>query len=95
MNVEQNNDALETPQIASSEKILSVQDEALWTTQQVAQYLHISLKSVFNLRKNGLPYVQLGGAVRFMPQEIKDYLVNRRGLSMHRLRHIVRKESVV
>jgi len=66
-------------------------DLELWTTPEVAKYLHVSLKTVFNLRKKGLPFVQLGGAVRFVPQEIKDYLVNSRGMSSHRLRQIVRK----
>jgi hypothetical protein len=41
-----------------------------------------------------LPYVQLGGAVRFVPQEIKDYLVTNRGLTAHRLRQVVRKGAV-
>src|SRR5271155_4749718 len=66
-------------------------DSELWTTERVAKYLHVSLKTVFNLRKKGLPYVQLGGAVRFVPQEIRDYLTNSRGLSSHRLRQIIRK----
>ncbi len=66
-------------------------DAELWTTPQAAKYLHVSLKTVFNLRKKGLPYVQLGGAVRFVPQEIRDYLTNSRGLSSHRLRQIIRK----
>ena len=66
-------------------------DSDLWTTVRVAKYLHVSLKTVFNLRKKGLPYVQLGGAVRFDPQEIKDYLINSRRLSSHRLRQMVRK----
>src|SRR5277367_7146713 len=69
-------------------------DDQLWTTEQVGKYLHVSLKTVFNLRKRGLPYVQLGGAVRFMPQEIKDYLVTNRGLTAHRLRQVVRKGAV-
>jgi excisionase family DNA binding protein len=66
-------------------------DSDLWTTERVAKYLHVSLKTVFNLRKKGLPYVQLGGAVRFVPQEIKDYLINSRRLSSHRRRQMVRE----
>ena len=66
----------------------------LWTSKRVAQYLHVSLKSVFNLRKQGLPFVKVGGAVRFVPQEIKDHLLINRGLATHRLRQIVRKGSV-
>jgi excisionase family DNA binding protein len=67
------------------------QDTGLWTTKEAAKYLHVSLKTVFNLRKRGLPYVQLGGAVRFIPQEVKDYLVSHRVLAAHRLRQVVRK----
>jgi excisionase family DNA binding protein len=68
-------------------------DSDLWTTERVAQYLHVSLKTVFNLRKKGLPYLQLGGAVRFDPHEIKSYLMTNRGLAAHRSRQIVRKGS--
>ena len=76
-------------QLPVAEGILSPQE--LWTTKEVAKHLHVSLKTVFNLRKKGLPYVQLGGAVRFVPHEISDYLVSSRGLSAHRLRQMVRK----
>jgi excisionase family DNA binding protein len=69
-------------------------DAKLWTTQEVARFLHVSLKTVFNLRKRGLPYVQLGGAVRFVPQEIRDYLTRSRGLSSHRLRKMIRNREV-
>jgi excisionase family DNA binding protein len=63
----------------------------LWTTKEVAKHLRVSLKTVFNLRKKGLPYVQLGGAIRFAPHEIATYLANSRRLSVHRLRQMVRK----
>lgn len=66
-------------------------DDKLWTTEQAADFLRVSLKTVFNLRKKGLPYVQLGGAVRFIPQEIKGYLATNRGLSAHRLRQAIRQ----
>jgi predicted DNA-binding transcriptional regulator AlpA len=68
--------------------------QKLWTTKEVALFLHVSLKTVFNLRKKGLPCVHLGGAVRFVPQEIKDYLANSRRSSSHRLRQIIRKGEV-
>ena len=44
--------------------------------------------------QEGLALRQLGGAVRFVPQEIKDYLVTNRGLTAHRLRQVVRKGVV-
>jgi hypothetical protein len=63
----------------------------LWTSSEVAKFFHVSLKTVFNLRKRGLPYVQLGGAVRFVPQEIRDYLADSRRSSSQRLRQMIRK----
>jgi excisionase family DNA binding protein len=67
----------------------------LWTTKEVAKHLRVSLKTVFNLRKKGLPYVQLGGAIRFAPHEIAAYLANSRRLSSHRLRQMVRKGAAI
>jgi hypothetical protein len=95
MNSLANTGTLGNPPVSENVKTLSREtDSELWTTERVAKYLHVSLKTVFNLRKTGLPYVQLGGAVRFIPQEIKDYLVGHRNLSSHRLRQIVRKGAV-
>jgi excisionase family DNA binding protein len=86
----ENTATLGNPPVSEGTNI-PIPDSSLWTTQDVAKHLRVSLKTVFNLRKKGLPYVQLGGAVRFVPQEIKDYLVNSRHLSSHRLRQIIRK----
>ncbi len=96
MNTLENTSALVNPAVDESAKHQNppASDDQLWTTEQVGKYLHVSLKTVFNLRKKGLPYVQLGGAVRFLPQEIKDYLVTNRGLSAHRLRQVVRKGTI-
>ncbi len=92
MNSLANTGTLGNPPVSDDVKIsFQETDSELWTTERVARYLHVSLKTVFNLRKKGLPYVQLGGAVRFVPQEIRDYLVKSRGLSSHRLRQIARK----
>ena len=92
MNSLENTSTLGNPPVSDDVKTSSQEtDSELWTTERVAKYLHVSLKTVFNLRKKGLPYVQLGGAVRFVPQEIRDYLVTSRGLSSHRLRQIARK----
>jgi hypothetical protein len=63
----------------------------LWTTKEVAYFLDVSSKTVFNLRKKGLPCVYLGGAVRFVPNEVSHYLSTNRGLASHRLRQIRRK----
>ena len=89
------NNTLENSPVSGEVKTSSHEsDSDWWTTKDVAKYLHVSFKTVYNLRKVGLPYVQLGGAVRFVPQEIKNYLVTNRGLSAHRLRQVVRKGGV-
>jgi excisionase family DNA binding protein len=67
-------------------------DRQLWTTNEVAEFLHVSNKTIFNLRKMGLPFIQLGGAVRFVPQEVRDYLANSRRLASHRSRQIIRRK---
>ena len=94
MNSLENTGTLGNPPVSDNVKTSPETDSGLWTTERVAQYLHVSHKTVFNLRKKGLPYVQLGGAVRFVPQEIKDYLVTNRGLTAHRLRQVVRKGAI-
>jgi excisionase family DNA binding protein len=93
MNTLENTTAPVNPSIDESAKHQNppAPDDQLWTTEQVGKYLHVSLKTVFNLRKTGLPFLQLGGAVRFDPQEIKDYLAKNRRLASHGLRQTVRK----
>jgi excisionase family DNA binding protein len=68
-----------------------ISEKTLWTVDSVAHYLHVSPKTVFNLRKKGLPYIQLGGAVRFDPQRIKEYLSQNQNLARHRGRRIADK----
>ena len=73
--------------------VQSPASDTLWTTQEVADFLRISIKTVFNLRKTGLPYLQLGGAVRFDPQEVRDYLLKNRHLTSHRFRQKARQHA--
>jgi excisionase family DNA binding protein len=58
----------------------------LWTTDDTAHYLKLSRKTVFNLRKKRLRFVQLGGAVRFVPKQVEEYLAQSRNLARHRAR---------
>ena len=60
----------------NSQIITQTSIENLWTILQVDRYLGISPKSVYNRRKKGLPFSQLGGAVRFDPQKVRDYVNN-------------------
>ncbi|MEI6035974.1 MAG: helix-turn-helix domain-containing protein [Verrucomicrobiae bacterium] len=53
------------------------------TEQQLADHLHVSVRHMANLRKRGLPFVQLGSSVRYKLAEIEDYLCGNRRLSSH------------
>ncbi len=94
MNTSRNNRADVNPRIPDSANS-KTDSLVLWTTPEVSRYLHVSAKTVFNLRQRGLPYLAIGGAVRFDPQEIKNYLTAHRRLATHRLRQKVRKGKTV
>lgn len=49
-------------------------DRALWSTPELANYLGCSDRQVYNLRKSGLPFVLVGGLVRFEPQQVQEWL---------------------
>ena len=55
-----------------------------WLTEkQLADHLKISVRHLVNLRKAGLPFVQLGAAVRYDLREVMLYLRTNRRLSAH------------
>lgn len=64
--------------------------EQLWTVDQAAYYMQVSAKTVYNRRKDGLPYSLIGGAVRFIPADVKAYVANHSRFELHRRRQIVR-----
>ena len=82
-----------SPPASTVDHAESPASDSLWTTAEVADFLRVSIKTVFNLRKTGLPYLQLGGAVRFDPQEVRDYLLKNRHLTSHRLRQKARQHA--
>lgn len=53
------------------------------TEQQLADHLHVSVRHLSNLRKAGLPYIQLGSSVRYKLAEVEAYLCGNRRLSSH------------
>ena len=62
----------------------SIPVTAAWLTeQQLAERLQVSTRHLINLRKAGLPFIQLGSAVRYNPAEVEAYLHTNRRLSLH------------
>lgn len=58
--------------------------EERWLTEkELAVRLHISSRHLINLRKAGLPYIQLGVTVRYDLDEVTNYLKTNRRLSSH------------
>ncbi len=46
--------------------------EPLWTTEGVAQFLSISERTVRAWQQgHRLPYLKIGGTIRFVPEEIR------------------------
>jgi hypothetical protein len=58
----------------------SSQSQGYWLTEkELATHLNISTRHLTNLRRAGLPYVQLGSVVRYDLAEVAVYLkANRR-----------------
>lgn len=53
--------------------------ESLWTVQQVATFLSMSVSWVYKESEAGrLQCIRLGAAVRFDPEEVRRYLDGRR-----------------
>ena len=49
--------------------------EPLWTAENVAGFLQVSLSMVYKLRREGrLPAVRVGALYRFRPEAVRAYL---------------------
>ena len=60
------------------------QPQRRWLTEkELAAHLNISTRPLINLRRAGLPYVQLGSVVRYDPVEVGAYLKANRKLPSH------------
>ena len=51
--------------------------DRLWTVKEVAHYLHCSTRHVNNLLRGGLPCIYIGRLVRFCPEQVKAFVVDR------------------
>jgi len=57
---------------------------ARWITEkQLSEHLQISVRHLINLRKAGLPYIQLGSVVRYDLEEVEAFVRSKRHLSAH------------
>lgn len=63
-----------------------------WVTeQQLAEHLQVSTRHLINLRKGGLPFIQLGSSVRYDLEEVEQFIRGKRRLSSHVERQRYRK----
>ena len=53
------------------------------TEQQLAEHLQVSTRHLINLRKGGLPFIQLGSSVRYDLEEVEQFIRGKRRLSSH------------
>jgi predicted DNA-binding transcriptional regulator AlpA len=60
------------------------QQASRWLTEkEMAEHLQLSTRHLINLRKAGLPYIQLGSSVRYDLAEVEAYVRGNRRLSSH------------
>ena len=56
-----------------------MQDEPLWTTRDVAHYLRVSQTTVRTWQlSRRLPFIKIGGTIRFVPAEIRQLVEDSR-----------------
>ncbi len=53
------------------------------TEQELSQHLQVSTRHLINLRKCGLPFIQLGSSVRYDLAEVEQFIRSKRRLSSH------------
>lgn len=52
----------------------SVVNDRLFTAKQAAEFYGCSLRKLFGLRDKGLPFVRIGGSVRYSRQDLIAYI---------------------
>ena len=50
-----------------------LENNSILTQKEVADMLKVSVKSVYNWRKRGLPFYKRGSTVRFKEQEVLEW----------------------
>ncbi|MEI8343080.1 MAG: helix-turn-helix domain-containing protein [Verrucomicrobiota bacterium] len=61
----------------------SLVSSPLHTEKEMAAHLKISMRHLCNLRKTGMPFIQLGSSIRYDMSEVLAYLKTNRRLSSH------------
>jgi excisionase family DNA binding protein len=58
--------------------------ESYWTKKDVARFLSVSVRKIEQMMKSKkLPFLKIGGAVRFIPEEVKRFVeTNFRSISL-------------
>ncbi len=65
----------------------TLQDEPLWTAENVAAYLKISLSMVYKLRRTKrLPSIAIGALYRFNPEQVRAFARGELGSKVYPLR---------
>lgn len=53
------------------------------TEQELSEHLQVSTRHLINLRKCGLPFIQLGSSVRYDLAEVEQFIRSKRRLCSH------------
>ena len=72
------------PNHAIQNDLTTILAKPWWSKSDVARVFDVSLKTVFNWqRRRWIPYVRIGGTVRFDPVEVKAAILKRRCGSLY------------
>lgn len=63
--------------------LFTITEPGWLTEQQLSEHLQVSTRHLINLRKCGLPFIQLGSSVRYDLKEVEQFLRGKRRLSSH------------
>jgi excisionase family DNA binding protein len=56
------------------------EDDKLWTVRDLAAYLNLSVNATYSMyRRQRIPFLRVGGSVRFVPSEVRRWVGMQRG----------------
>ena len=54
-------------------------EKKLLTTNELAELMKVTTQSIYNWRKQGMPFYKIGKSVRFDLEEIREWLKTKKG----------------
>ena len=46
------------------------------STKELCEYLNVSSKTLYNYRERGMPFIRVGGVIRYEKEKVMEWLAN-------------------